>query len=56
MAAPLSAAKQTIHCDRGWPVPGVQQIVDDPLMRQSAILVFANKQDLVGLKLGCGDC
>ena len=26
----------------------VQQIVEDPLMRHSAILVFANKQDLVG--------
>ena len=25
-----------------------QQIVDDPLMRHSAILVFANKQDLRG--------
>ena len=24
----------------------LQQIVDDPLMRHSAILVFANKQDL----------
>lgn len=26
----------------------VQAIVDDPLMRHSAVLVFANKQDLVG--------
>ncbi len=26
----------------------MQQIVEDPLMRHSAILVFANKQDLVG--------
>lgn len=26
----------------------LQQIVEDPLMRHSAILVFANKQDLVG--------
>ena len=25
----------------------MQQIVEDPLMRHSAILVFANKQDLV---------
>ena len=27
----------------------VQQIVEDPLMRHSAILVFANKQDLVSV-------
>lgn len=27
----------------------LQAIVDDPLMRHSAVLVFANKQDLVGL-------
>lgn len=27
----------------------VQAIVDDPLMRHSAILVFANKQDMVRL-------
>ena len=26
----------------------LQAIVDDPLMRHSAVLVFANKQDLVG--------
>lgn len=25
----------------------LQAIVDDPLMRHSAVLVFANKQDLV---------
>ena len=28
----------------------VQQIVEDPLMRHSAILVFANKQDLVSVR------
>ena len=28
-------------------VEAVQAIVDDPLMRHSAILVFANKQDMV---------
>ena len=28
----------------------LQQIVNDPLMRNSAILVFANKQDQVGAK------
>ena len=27
----------------------LQAIVDDPLMRHSAVLVFANKQDLVSL-------
>ena len=30
----------------------VQQIVEDPLMRHSAILVFANKQDLVSVHDG----
>ena len=29
----------------------LQTIVEDPLMRHSAILVFANKQDLVRLYL-----
>ena len=28
-------------------VVSVQAIVDDPLMRHSAVLVFANKQDMV---------
>lgn len=28
----------------------VQTIVEDPLMRHSAVLVFANKQDLVSLQ------
>lgn len=27
-----------------------QSIIEDPLMRHSAILVFANKQDLVSAK------
>lgn len=31
----------------------LQQIIEDPLMRHSAILVFANKQDLVRWKAGC---
>lgn len=26
----------------------LQTIIEDPLMRHSAILVFANKQDMVG--------
>ena len=34
--------RDTATCD-------LQAIVDDPLMRHSAVLVFANKQDLVGL-------
>ena len=35
----------------------VQQIVEDPLMRHSAILVFANKQDLVSVHDGfCHAC
>ena len=38
---------------RRVPLPSPQQIIEDPLMRHSAILVFANKQDLVRCKVGC---
>ena len=39
----------------------LQTIVEDPLMRHSAVLVFANKQDLVracpaALDIACASC
>ncbi len=44
------SASGTFHLSQGRSddVCSAQAIIDDPLMRHSAVLVFANKQDLVG--------
>lgn len=48
----LASAAMVVYCQSSSShakLTWLQAIVDDPLMRHSAVLVFANKQDLVSV-------